>query len=231
MPFFDLRREQDHLDPLAYYKTLAIMLHPNDLRARERMLSRVQHRTREGPGRRRAFSDEESRRFVLQSSSSAAVAGGLLLTRLQLQLNGYKPSFNKARPLVLSLLPMWEQATSADWSRDAHIGHRPRSRQRMLVAWKEFRPVAHLWAAMIHGLQHNRADIWPAPLHQLPGFLAYADCFLSLACALPSHEPNRRFAVVASEAWRFGLPDGMIRIVKLEALPFTTEQQQILNEP
>ena len=207
------------------------MCHPNtqDRPARESMLAPVQHETEEGRPRRRAISREEVRRQVRQCSSKASVAGGLLLTRLQLQLNGYKPTFNQAQPLVLDLLPRWEQPTGADWSKGVHIGHRPRSRPGMLAAWSHFRPAAHLWAAMIYGLQSDQGDIWVFPPKRLPIFLAYANCFLRMGCALPSPQRAGRFALVRSEAWRFGLPEQMSRTVRLEALPLSAKQQQILN--
>jgi len=229
MPFFDLRRDDQSLDPMASEKTLAVMLHPGNRHAREAMLARVQRETGQGNARRKPFSKDEFFRLALQSSSKGAVAGALLLTRLQLHLNGYIPSFNRAQPLVLDLLPLWEQAASSNWSRDAHLGHVPRSRSKMLVAWNEFREVAHLWAAAIHGLQHDRKDIWPMPSTQVPTFLAYADRFLELGCELPSHNRTQRFCLIRADAWTFGLPDPVKRI-KLDALPLRPEQRKILDD-
>jgi hypothetical protein len=230
MPFFNLRRDDKSLDPMASEKTFAVMLHPHNLHAREAMMARVQRETGQGTARRKPFSKDEFFRRALQSSAKAAVAGGLLLTRLQLQMNGYSPSFNQAQPLVLALLPPWEQPTGSNFSRDAHLGHCPRSRSKMLSAWDDFFSVAHLWAALIHSLQHGREDIWPAPLSQVPTFLAFADCFLNLGCSLPSHERNRRVPLVRSKAWTCGIPNQMERIVRLEALPLTPEQRKILND-
>jgi hypothetical protein len=233
MPSFDLRSDGDLLDPLTPYKVLAVMCHPGrrDRHLRERMVARVQADRGATRTRRRPISQEEFMRQVRHGSARAAVAGGVLLTRLQLQLNGDKPSFNWARPLVLGLLPLWEQPIGPHWSEDAHLGHRPRTRPRMLKACNDFRPVAHLWAAMIHGLQHSRDDIWPFPPGSLPTFLAYADCFLDLACALPSPDRKRRFAMTRSEAWTFTLPTSLHRSIVLEALPFTVEQRRILDQP
>jgi hypothetical protein len=101
----------------------------------------------------------------------------------------------------------------------------------MLKAWNAYRSVAHLWAAMIHGLQHDRSDIWPLPPGSLPNFLAYADCFLELGCALPSPDRKRRYAMTRSEAWTFSIPACMRQPTQLEALPLTDKQQRILNEP
>jgi hypothetical protein len=105
---------------------------------------------------------------------------------LQLQSSDYDPSLNHAIPLVAALLPKWEQPEVPCWSRDCHIEHHPDSRANMLRAHNEFSSVAHLWAALLHGQQHDRQDIWPGSPKTLPTFIAYAEAILDLACRLPS---------------------------------------------
>jgi len=58
--------------------------------------------------RRQPLSGEEYRSEVRLGALKGAVAGGLLLTRLQLHLNGYPFSLARALPLVRALLPNWE---------------------------------------------------------------------------------------------------------------------------
>lgn len=168
-------------------------------------------------------------RDVSLASTRASVAGWLLLTMLQLERNGYAFSLNSALPLVSDLLPKWQQP-AGPYCRDAHIDHHPHSRRKLLKAYKQYRPVAHLWAAMIHGQQHERDDIWPGSLRTLPIFLAYAEAFLDLGCTLPSQARGRRFVLTRPEAWVFAVPDNAVPAVRLEALPLDDSQQRILDE-
>jgi len=98
----------------------------------------------------------------------------------------------------------------------------------MLSAYKEYRRVAHLWAAALHGQQHDRKDIWPGATRTLPTFLAYAEAILDLACRLPSFVPGRRFAMSRRESWRFTLPE--LPPVTLAGLPFSSAQLAIFDE-
>jgi hypothetical protein len=230
MPSFDLRRSQSELDNLAAFKVLAVMCHPSDRAKRERMVALIQSETGEGPARRKPVSNPEFSREINLSLREARVAGGLLLTRIQLHLNGFTPSLNRALPLVRNLLPKWDQPTSSNWSRDAHIGHSSLSRAKMLKAYARFGSVAHFWGAMLHGEQHGRKDIWPGSLETLPKFVAYANSLLDLACAVPSPESIGRFAMTRSKAWSFIIPDHLVETVRLDSLPFSAEQKCILDE-
>jgi hypothetical protein len=227
MPRFDLRKDQSNLDPLAPFKVLAVMCRPADLIERERMLAAVQSETNEGRPRRTAVSNDEFFATVRLTSARAKVAGGLLLTQLQLQEAGRSSSLNSALPLVSGLLPEWRQETAPIWSKDDYIGHLPRSRRKMLEACIQFRSVAHLWAALLHGLQHQRDDIWPGSRETLPAFLSYADCFREMALRLPAHRAGQRSAV---EPWTFIVPERLRQAVRLEALPLNEEQLKVLNE-
>src|SRR6266511_2930690 len=186
MPLYDLRQKDRTLSPMAPFKVLAVMCQPNDRVTRERMLGNVQQETGAGQPRRRPLSSEEFMAEVRRISPRAAVAGGLLLTMAQLHANGYRTSLNQAVPLVDVLLPKWQQPVIPYWSKDCHVGHHPHDRENMLSAYKEYRRVAHLWAAALHGQQHDRKDIWPGATRTLPTFLAYAEAILDLACRLPS---------------------------------------------
>ena len=84
----------------------------------------------------------------------------------------------------------------------------------MLRAYREFRPVAHLWAAMLHGQQNDRADIHPGSIGTLPKFLAYADAFLERGCALPRPEKREalRYSVQRHGGSSFRTPCANLRI-------------------
>ncbi len=228
MPRFNLRQDHETFKPLAPFQVLAVMCHPASLLSRERMLAHVQRGTGQGQPRRRPFSSEEFLAEIRRISPRASVAGGLLLTMIQLDANGYHGSLNQALPLVAVLLPKWQQPEGRSWSRDCHVGHRPRDRENMLSAYKEYVSVTHLWAAALHGQQHDRGDIWLGSTRTLPIFLAYAEAILGLACRLRAFVPGRRFAMSQSTSWRFTVPE--LTPVALTALPFSSEQLAIFNE-
>ena len=228
MPLFDLHDGSGALDPLAPFKVLAVMCHPNSRVGRERMMAHVQKETGEGKPRRRPLSSEEFMTEVRRVRMRAAVAGGLLLTMIQLHANGCGGSLNHAAPLVADLLPKWQNPEGPYWSKTCHFEHHPHSRRKMLKAYRDFRSVAHLWAALLHGEQHGRADIWPGTNSTLPVFIGYSEAVLDLACKIPSPVRGRRFALSRSEAWRFTLP--AVPLVTLAGLPLRPEQQSVLNE-
>jgi hypothetical protein len=221
MPRFELRQDNGTLDPLAPFKVLTVMCHPNNRMQREKMLGTVQKET-EGRPRRRPLTSEEFMDEVRRAATKAAVAGGLLLTIIQLQSSDRNPSLNNAIPLVAALLPKWNQPAGPCWSRDCHVGHHPHSRENTLRAFHEFHSVAHLWAALLHGQQHDRQDIWPGSLETLPNFLAYGEAILDLASLLPPFSRRRGLATRHSRAWRFTVP-GVPRII-LDAFPLNNEQ-------
>jgi hypothetical protein len=224
MPLFDLRQNDGTLNPLAPFKVLAVMCHPNARIRREKMLGTIQQEIGERRPRRRPLTSGEFFSEVQRIDTRAAVAGGLLLTMLQLQASNYEPSLNRAIPLVSALLPKWEQPLGPDWSKDCHVGHHPCSRENKLQAYNEFRNVSHLWAALIHGEQHGRQDVWPGSVTTLPTFIEHAEAILELACCIPSFVAGQRFAITRSEAWRFTIPN--LERITLRVLPLSAEQLQ-----
>lgn len=229
MPRFDLRQDDGTLDPLASFKVLAVMCHPDNRVRREKMLGNIQKETGVGQPRCRPLTREAFMVEVRRTDKRAAVAGGLLLTMLQLNHNGYRASLNQAIPLVAPLLPKWQQPQAPYWSNTCHFEHRPHSKASMLQAFNQFQSVAHLWTALLHGQQQERQDIWPGSLQTLPTFLAYADRILDMACSLPPVARDRRRAISRSEAWSFTMPQPL-RPVTLEAPPLNDEQLAILND-
>jgi hypothetical protein len=228
VPRIELREEHGTLDPLASFKVLAVMCHPNSRIGREKMMAHIQKEIGEGIPRRQPLSSEEFHAEVWRVATRAGVAGGLLLTMIQLCANGYRATLNQAMPLVAALLPQWQQPVGPYWSKDAHVGHRPHGRVAMLAAFNEYRSVAHQWAALLHGQQHDRQDIWPGQNKTLPVFIAYSEAILDLGCRLPSFVPGRRFAVTRSSAWHFTIPE--VPAVTLKGLPFSQEQLALFDE-
>ena len=208
------------------------MCHPSDKKQRDSMVGHVLSDSGHGPPRRRPLSEDEFMDEVRFAANRFMIAGSLLLTLIQLQNNGYKPSLNRAAPLVAANLPRWEQPDYTRWSPTSHVTHRPHSRRKMLDAFRRYRSVAHLVAAMIHGQQNDRPDIWPATRESLLILLAYSDCILAMGCKLPSPGRDRRFALDRTTAWRFMIPQSLVKKTPyLHALPLVDFQIQALNTP
>jgi hypothetical protein len=228
MPRFDLRQDDGTLDPLAPFKVLAVMCHPTNRIQREKMLGSIQKETGQGRPRRRPLTSQEFMAEVRRVDRRAAIAGSLLLTMIQLHCNGERASLNQAILLAAAFLPTWQQPQGPYWSKTCHLDHHPHSKAKMLEAYNRYRSVAHLWAAVLHGQQHNRQDIWPGSPNTLPTFVAYTEAILDLACRLPSLTRGRRFAMSRSEAWRFTIP--RVQPVILDVSPLDDEQLAILND-
>ena len=82
MPRFDLRQDDGTLDPLAPFKVLTVMCHPQNRIQREKMLGNIQKETGEGKPRRHPLTSEEFISEVRRIDRRAAIAGGLLLTMI-----------------------------------------------------------------------------------------------------------------------------------------------------
>src|SRR5262245_64357320 len=100
MPRFDLRQDDGKLDPLAPFKVLTVMCHPNNRIRRERMLGAIQKKTGVARPRREAIKAEGFMQEVRLTSRRAAVAGSLLLTMVKINDSGCCASVHKALRLV-----------------------------------------------------------------------------------------------------------------------------------
>ena len=230
MPTFDLRDQSGGLHPLAPFKVLAVMCHPTDRKMRERMLAPVQRETAARRARGKGLSHDQILREVQLRGNRAVLAGGLLLTLLQLRENGFHHSLNRAIPLITPLLDRWEQPAAGAWSPDCHVAHRPHSRRKVLDAFNEFLCVAHCWAALIHGGQHQRPDIWPGSNETLPRFLAYTEAFALRGSRLKWPGQDRRHTLDRRKIWRFHVPEHLSETCDLQALPLTDAHRAVLNE-
>ncbi len=230
MPTFDLRDQSRGLHPLAPFKVLAVMCHPTDRKMRERILAPVQRETGTQTPRAAGLGHGQNMREVQLRGNRAGLAGGLLLTLLQIHDNDVRHSLNRAIPLITHLLEKWDQPIAPAWSPDSHVAHRPHSRRKVLGAFNDFMSVAHLWAALIHGGQHQRPDIWPGSNETLPRFLAYAEAFALRGSRLEWPGHDRRFTLDRRKIWRFHVPEHLRETCNLQALPLTDDQRAVLNQ-
>lgn len=217
MPAFSLR-EGEALHPLALFKVLAVMCHPEDRAGREAMAASVTGETGAGNMRRQPLNNKEFMAEVGRISGRAGLVGTLLMTRLQLFENGHRWSLNEAASLVTPWLPGWEQPHGGD-SVEKSRNYIPTSKPKILRENRRFVRVAHLWAAFVHGLQHGRGDISPDSNSTLPTFLAYADLFLRKSEGLPSRGNQRETHPTRPSAWTFVIPEHLRESVELAALP------------
>jgi hypothetical protein len=224
MPTFSLINDDKSLTALAEYKIFSAMLFPRDRILRERFIAHVIDNSDViAEKRRAAMSKDNCFSYVDIYAPKASIVGGLLLTRLQLHPEYYPWSQNRAIPLVRSCLPKWSQPTGSSWPGDSTSRSWPLSRRKMLDAWHQFRPVAHLWAALVHVLQHHPAlEAWRWG-HDLPTFLAFADRLLEMACTLPSPRDGG-FVLSRAEAWTFQLPQDLTLTKRLVGLPLDEQQ-------
>ena len=224
MPVLSIRAASGDLHPLAAFKVLALMCHPTKARGRQRMLSTIQHETGVGMPRAATLTDDEFGRELRLHVNRGLVAGALLMTSIQLDASGRRASLNNAIPLVSILLDKWTQSEGPFWSPDCHVGHKPRSRRNMLDAFDEFLSVAHLWAALLHGGQQEREDIWPGAPETLPVFLAYAGSFMQMGQRVKWGGRDRRFLLPPRAMWTVALPEELREERPLQALPLDKEQ-------
>ena len=229
MPRLDLKSPDGGLHPLAPFKVLAVMCHPADPTMRQSMLARLHRETGVGTPRRAGLQNEEFLKQVTLRKNRGILAGALLLTVLQLRENGIRPSLNRAIALVQSQLDKWQQPDAPDWTPDVHVAHIPHSRRKILDAFGEYLSAAHLWAAFLHGLQHDRDDIWPGSNPTLPRFIAYAEAFADKGARLPWNGRDRIFTLPREIIWRFGIPDQCKMTRPVVALPLNNAQRAILD--
>ena len=229
----DLRNdEKTNFNPLAPFTVLSLMCRPSDRKARERMMGHIRVSTGTGEARRRPLTVDEFDAEVKLCSPRGMVAGNLLITRIQLHFLGYPCTLHWALPLakaqlISGQLPGYEKRNQ-NQSFGRGTSQAPVSLRKMRSAYHEYLPVAHLWAALIHGQQHDRADIWPGSNQTLPTFLAFASCMLELASVVPNQNRMQRFALSSRGAWRFVIPKHLEGWKQLIALPLGPEQLRAL---
>ena len=221
MPFRDLRTRDNEIDPLGPFIVLAVMCCPqaSERTERGRMVSTLRRQTGAGKVRCGVLSNKAFLVAAARHTARGSACGSLLLTYLQLSTLGEKASLNQAIKIVSALPVRWTDHLWPVWDAKSVERHMPHSRGRLLQAFSNYLPAAHLWAALLHGHQNARADITPARLNTLPTFLAYADEFLVMADRTPWAGRDRKVLLPGPTAWRFGLPARFKQSVCLKPLP------------
>ncbi len=224
MPIRDLRTSDNQIDPLAPFIVLGIMCHPQpeERVQRDQMLSTARRQTGEGKVRRAVLSTEEYLSNTGRHAARGGIAGSLFLTYLQLSMLGERTSLNASISIIRGNPPRWSDHFWPVRDAKAADKHMPHSRRKMLDAFRHYLPVAHLWAALLHGHQNGRNDTSPESLGTLPTFLAYADQFLQLAHHTPWAGLDRKVLLPGPMAWRFGLPARFAQSISLQAEPIST---------
>ena len=218
------------LSPLAPFVVLSVMCHPTNRSAQRRMRTLIEGQTRDKPTKRPRLTDDEFVRQVeLSASRGGAIAGGLLLNMIQLHLRQPPASVNQAIKMLLYLLPRWEQPKAAEWHEQQREIRIPKHRPRILDAFSEFLPVAHLWAALVYSLENERSDIAPDSRQTLPTFIGYASAFAELASRVPFRSKKGRFLLPASVPKRFIVPEHSEISPQLLALALHRKQLEAIG--
>jgi hypothetical protein len=200
----DLRDESlRELHPSARILVYAVMLYPRNKRARNGVLNAA---------KREQLTEAAQARELAKARTGARVglAGAILLRLIQIEEADQVPSLNAASFLISE---MWEKdwLTNPDYSRLRGL-KTGRQKQRHLDAWRMYRPVAHLWAALLLRLFQD-AD-GPTFLDQEGAdfieFIHVADWLAVRGSQIYLSNPRRHRRVPAmehSKTWRFCLPE------------------------
>lgn len=230
MPNFDLR-ERNHpteLDPLASFKTLSVMCFPSDLAARERMIGFIQTETGSSQSRRSPFDNEEFRDAVRLHGVRGGQVGSLLLTLIQLRMNGYEPSLRLAIELQNdAVLEAWTAEEKLTWNVNSHLDHLPRGREIIMRNVRNYASVAHLWAAHIYSIQAREKPLpddvpsWPDTKEGFLNMLGYAEVFLKYGSRIPASKGKIGKSLIGSvKPWQMQVPDNLKAYPIITAMPF-----------
>jgi len=188
---------------------LALMLYPRKSNDRRRFIDRA----RSDPGgRARREAEDATKREVRTAASMAMLSGAILLELVHLHMAGRNATLNEAMRRISDI---WVDEHGV--TRGTGSG---RQRNRLLAAWHEYRPVAHLWATVVLSeMREIRTGQAFSPLiTNLQGELAEADLIAVLQIAdwlaveatkVRIEDKKRRRRIAAMEqtsSWRFHLP-------------------------
>jgi hypothetical protein len=149
---------------------------------------------------------------------TAALAGVLALALGQSSAFGHRGERRALLPIAGTILTAWHH--SLDRTAPADAGGRLRlGEERIVGAYRIYRSVSHLWAAVVYGVIQGRPDLHPLAVGQLPSFLAYAEEIARLATSLTWVEADDELALERSTLWTFVLPEGMV--TKAVTLPLS----------
>ena len=224
----DIVTPKGTLDPLALTSLVPVMLYPRDKQAR------VERKERMTVGYFSAalyqwcedndLEDDQPRRLDMHRRLNAWVqrhlvllsqqerkrfwqgmtAGSVLIRLMQIDRDAPPASVNKA---MVALEDHLQGATYADGS------YGPRSLREIQGAWSEYKPVAHLWAALmaLQLREKNPYEFDPDVVRSfftesLPEFLAAAEYLLRFGADFHSRG-QRKPLLTRSEVWH--LPQGL----------------------
>ena len=141
-------------------------------------------------------------------------AGNMLWTIKRMHDAGFEGGVNKAVYLLTKKYERHPPDDTAILTKRTHI----------MDAWKIFKPVAHLWAALWHCEMQGFN-----PLHDFAKFLAYAECFRHFATAFRARRQRGLPTLLPQEIWT--VPKSIsLPSVKLDMPPLTTEEKDILKD-
>ena len=218
----DLRdRSGCGLNPLARVLVYAVMLHPRDQRARNRVLATATAKHLTAKKEAKAMAEAHS-------AARAGLAGDILLRLVLLDEAGLAARLNAASFLIGTTWP-------DDWQTDPELPRlrglkTGRQRERHLKAWHQYRPAAHLWAAFL--LSQIRTPERPVFSDQESHFLEFlhtADWFAVRGSKILLYDQQWRRRLPAmkkSKVWRFNLPQHIAPNAEWNPdLPLITEEE------
>lgn len=239
LKLFDLtdRRNSLRLDPLAAFKTLALMCYPSDVHNRERMIGSFQKETGSRTPRRSPFDYREVEKELKFHNIRGGQIGSLLLIMVQLRLRGHEASMRFACKLQQEiLLQPWSTAQALHWGKDSHLDHMPRSREVILENARHYSSVAHLWAAHVHSIQafqNPREDdfpSWPDSPGGFLRFLGYAEAFWKLEAGAKASRGSTNGSWIGEvQRWKMHVPSDLKVSPTLEALPIPDAWEPIIT--
>lgn len=207
-------------DPIAVFIVLATMCHPLDSYRRNRMISTIRRGTGVGKVSVAVLDDTAYLHDVKEASGKAFAAAFVFKEMVRQHQFGRTISRNAAIEFARPLLPEFEQAIGANWSRDFTLGRLPTSRRLLIEAFNNYLTVLPLWAAMSHAYVEGDRNAEPDRNENLPRFLANAEWFLDGACRVPWQRERDRTRLLDRKAcWRFPLPESLRLASNLKALP------------
>ena len=193
MPTLDLREPADpsRLNPLAHFMVLAAMLSPNNKLRRVKIMDSVRCDLGIKPTRGRPLNEIQSIIVQTFGNGRGSEAGFMMAELVRLHNQGFAPTLSKSIKLIQAELPKTlTGGRNESWQPHLFYEHLPRSPNKLKQIFVEFGPVAHLWAAKLHGAQtaawHREQhhieihDGLPSSIENLPKFLNRAGAIWQL---------------------------------------------------
>jgi hypothetical protein len=257
MPVLDLREPKDRskLKPHSHFELLAVMLSPGtdagSQALRERIMDSVRREAGPHRARRGRLAAEKAKHHQAHGAARGGEAGYLYASLVQLAHQNIAPSLDAAIAVLLRLLPpIMGGGQRAQQDRASNEEVLVRSPRLLRDLFREFGPVAHLWAAFLFDEQaaqdatrryqlaangkksmpkedfldrfYERYGIAPVSLAKLPKFLAYADAIQAKYLNIRFKDGAKNPAVIR-HPWKVLIPDDLRVAVKIRVVPIPPE--------